>query len=147
MMQEESGLDIILNSGSTAFQGAVIKGGRKFTDEYTQEAAYCDINPEDFEELGKPWYVKVTNSYGDSVILRAKKTDRQQRGEIFIPRGPWANIVVTPVTESTGSPRYKNLVVHIEKGSGPVLGPQELMKLYYSKRTRPKWEANRKWTA
>jgi formylmethanofuran dehydrogenase subunit D len=140
-------LDIILNTGSTAFQGAVIKGGRKFTDDYTQEAAYCDISPEDFEELGKPWFVKVTNSYGDSVILRAKKTDRQQRGEIFIPRGPWANIVVTPVTESTGSPRYKNLVVQIEKGSGPVLGPQELMKKYYTKRARPKWEANRKWTA
>ena len=147
MMQEESGLDIILNTGSTAFQGAVIKGGRKFTDEYTQEAAYCDINPEDFEELGKPWIVKVTNEYGDSVILRAKKTDRQQRGEIWIPRGPWANIVVTPVTESTGSPRYKNLKVQIEKASGPVLGPQELMKKYYTKRARPKWEENRKWTA
>jgi formylmethanofuran dehydrogenase subunit D len=128
-------MDIILNTGGTAFQGAVIKGGRKFTDEYTQEAAYCDINPEDFEELGKPWFVKVTNEYGDSVILRAKKTDRQQRGEIFIPRGPWANIVVTPETESTGSPAYKNLKVQVEKTSGPVLGPVELMKKYYSKRT------------
>ena len=140
-------MDIVLNTGSTAFQGAVIKGGRKFTDEYTKEAGYCDINPEDFEELGKPWFVKLTNSYGDSVILRAKKTDRQQRGEVFVPRGPWANIVVTPVTESTGSPRYKNLVVQIEKASGPVLGPEELMKKYYSKRPRPKWEENRKWTA
>jgi formylmethanofuran dehydrogenase subunit D len=140
-------VDIILNSGSTAFQGAVIKGGRKFTDEYRTEAGYCDINPEDFEELGKPWFVKVTNTYGDSVILRAKKTDRQQRGEMFIPRGPWANIVVTPVTESTGSPRYKNLKVQIEKANGPVLGPIELMKKYYSKRPRPKWEENRKWTA
>jgi len=147
-MQEGRGVDIILNTGGTAFQGAVIKGGRKFTDDYTKEAAYCDINPEDFEELGKPWFVRVTNEYGDSVILRAKKTDRQQRGEIFIPRGPWANIVVTPVTESTGSPRYKNLVVQIEKEAhGPVLGPKELMEKYYTKRERPNWEANRKWTA
>jgi formylmethanofuran dehydrogenase subunit D len=127
-------LDIILNTGSTAFQGAVIKGGRKFTDEYTKEAAYCDINPEDFAELGKPWFVKVTNEYGDSVILRALKTDRQQKGEIFIPRGPWANIVVTTETESTGSPAYKNLKVQIEKASGPVLEPVALMKKYYSKR-------------
>lgn len=147
-MQEGSGVDIILNTGSTAFQGAVIKGGRKFTDDYTKEAAYCDINPEDFEELGKPWFVKVTNEYGDGVILRAKKTDRQQRGEIWVPRGPWANIVVTPVTESTGSPRYKNLKVQIEKEAhGPVLGPKELMEKYYTKRERPNWEANRKWTA
>jgi len=127
-------MDIILNTGGTAYQGAVIKGGRKFTDEYTQEAAYCDINPEDFEALGKPWFVKVTNEYGDSVILRAKKTDRQQRGEIFVPRGPWANIVVTPETESTGSPAYKNLKVQIETGKGPVLDPVTLMKTYYSKR-------------
>ncbi|MGZ4881680.1 MAG: molybdopterin dinucleotide binding domain-containing protein [Halobacteriota archaeon] len=128
-------MEIILNTGGTAFQGAVIKGGRKFTDEYTHEAAYCDINPEDFEELAKPWYVKVTNRYGDSVILKAKKTDRQQKGEIFIPRGPWANIIVTAMTESTGSPEYKNAKVQIEKASGPVLGPEELMKKYYSKRT------------
>lgn len=128
-------MDIILNTGGTAFQGAVIKGGRKFTDEYTKEAAYCDINPTDFEELGKPWFVKLTNEYGDSVILRAKKTDRQQRGEVFVPRGPWANIVVTTMTESTGSPAYKNLKIQIEKANGPVLGPEELMKKYYTKRT------------
>lgn len=128
-------MDIILNTGGTAFQGAVIKGGRKFTDEYTKEAAYCDISPEDFEALDKPWFVRVTNEYGDSVVLRAKKTDRQQKGEIFVPRGPWANIVVTPETESTGSPAYKNLKVQVEKEAhGPVLGPVELMKKYYSKR-------------
>ena len=132
-----SELEIILNTGGTAFQGAVIKGGRKFTDEYTKEAAYCDINPEDFVALGKPWLVKVTNEYGDSVVLNAKKTDRQQKGEIFIPRGPWANIVVTTYTESTGSPAYKNRKVEIEKvSSGPVLGPVALMKKYYSKRTQ-----------
>ena len=131
-------MDIILNTGSTAYQGAVIKGGRKFSDDYTKEAAYCDINPEDFEALGKPWFVKVTNEYGDSVVLKAKKTDRQQKGEIFIPRGVWANIVVTTETESTGSPAYKNLKVQIEKTSGPVLDPVPLMKKYYSKRTGAK---------
>jgi formylmethanofuran dehydrogenase subunit D len=130
-----SEVEIILNTGSTALEGMVIKGGRKFTEEYTKEAAYCDINPEDFVALGKPWFVKVTNEYGDSVILRAKKTDRQQKGEIFIPRGVWANIVVTTETESTGSPAYKNLKVQIEKGDGPVLEPVALMKKYYSKRT------------
>ena len=130
-------MEIILNTGGTAFQGAVIKGGRKFTDEYTQEAAYCDINPEDFAALGRPWLVKITNEYGDSVVLNAKKTDRQQKGEIFIPRGPWANIVVTAYTESTGSPAYKNRKVEIEKvSSGPVLDPVTLMKKYYSKSTK-----------
>ena len=127
-------MEIILNTGGTAFQGAVIKGGRKFTDDYTKEAAYCDINPDDFVALGKPWFVKITNEYGDSVVLHAKKTDRQQKGEIFIPRGPWANIVVTTYTESTGSPAYKNRKVEIEKATGPVLDPVALMKKYYFKR-------------
>lgn len=126
-------MEIILNTGSTAFQGAVIKGGRKFTDDYTREAAYCNINPEDFEALGKPFFVKVTNEYGDSVVCRAKKDDRQQKGEIFIPRGLWANIVVTPLTESTGSPKYKNLRVEVEKTTGPVLDPVALMRDGYCK--------------
>lgn len=124
-------MDIILNTGSTVYQGAVIKGGNKFTESYTYEAAYCNIHPEDFVALGKPWFVRVINEYGDSVVVRAKKTDTQQKGEIFIPRGVWANVVVTPETESTGSPKYKNLDVKIEKCSGPVLGPVELMQKYY----------------
>jgi formylmethanofuran dehydrogenase subunit D len=134
-------LEIILNSGSTAFQGAVIKGGRKFTSDYTREAAYCNINPEDFEALEKPWFVRVTNEYGDSVVCKAKKDDRQQKGEIFIPRGLWANIVVTPLTESTGSPKYKNLRVKVEKTTGPVLGPVDLMRDAYCKgKNEKEWQ-------
>lgn len=124
-------MDIILNTGSTVYQGAVIKGGNKFTPAYTREAAYCNISPKDFLALGKPWYVRVTNEYGDSVVVRAHVTDTQQVGEVFIPRGIWANVVVTPETESTGSPRYKNLPVKIEQCDGPVLEPEALMRHYY----------------
>lgn len=126
-------MDIILNTGSTVYQGALIKGGNKFTEAYMREAAYCNIHPADFEALGRPWYVRLTNSYGDSVIVRARKTDTQQKGEVFVPRGIWANVVVTPETESTGSPRYKNLPIKIEKAEGPVLGPEALMRTYYTK--------------
>jgi len=126
-------MDILLNTGSTVYQGAIIKGGNKFTEGYTREAAYCNINPEDFEALGKPWFVRVTNEYNDSVVVRAKKTNTQQKGEVFIPRGIWANVVVTPWTESTGSPRYKNLPVKIEKCEGPVMEPEALMRAHYVK--------------
>ncbi len=126
-------MDIILNTGSTVYQGAIIKGGNKFTPGYTKEAAYCNINPADYEALGRPWFVRVINEYGDSVVVRAKKTDTQQKGEVFIPRGIWANTVVTPETESTGSPRYKNLPVKIEKCDGPVLEPEQLMRKNYVK--------------
>jgi formylmethanofuran dehydrogenase subunit D len=124
-------MDIILNTGSTVYQGAIIKGGNKFTEGYTKEAGYCNINPKDFEALGKPWFVRLTNEYNDSVVVRAHKTDTQQVGEVFVPRGIWANVVVTPETESTGSPRYKNLPIKIEKCEGPVLEPEALMRHYY----------------
>jgi formylmethanofuran dehydrogenase subunit D len=126
-------MDIILNTGSTVYQGAIIKGGNKFTPGYTREAAYCNINPEDFEALGGPWFVRVINEYGDSIVVRAKKTGTQQKGEVFIPRGIWANTVVTPETESTGSPRYKNLPVKIEKCDGPVLEPEQVMRKNFVK--------------
>lgn len=125
-------MDVILNTGSTVYQGALIKGGNKFTEAYTREAAYCNIHPDDFEALGRPWYVRIINEYGDSVVVKARKTNTQQRGEVFVPRGIWANTVVTPETESTGSPRYKNLPVKIEKCDGPVLGPEAQMRANYT---------------
>lgn len=124
-------MDVILNTGSTVYEGKVIKGGGKFTDDYTRECSYCDIHPEDFEALGKPWFVKVSNSLGDSVVLRARKARSQQKGEIFIVRGVWANIVVLPETQSTGSPAYKNWPARIEKCNGPVLDPIMLMRNAY----------------
>lgn len=131
-------MDIILNTGSTVYEGAVIKGGNKFTDAYTRECAYCEINPEDFAALGKPWFVRIINEFGDSVVLRAKKASSQQKGECWVVRGVWANVVVTPETESTGSPKYKNLPVKIEKCDGPVLGPVELMQQEYYKGNKEK---------
>jgi len=47
-------MDIILNTGSTVYQGAIIKGGNKFTQGYVREAAYCNIHPEDFERSASP---------------------------------------------------------------------------------------------
>ena len=125
-------MDVTLNTGATVYQGKVIKGGGKFSDQYTVEASYCEINPEDFKALGKPWFVKVTNEYGDSVVCRARKSPTQQKGEIWIVRGIWANVVVPPITYSTGSPAYKNWPMKVEKCDGPVLGPVELMQHYYS---------------
>lgn len=124
-------MDIILNTGATVYQGKVIKGGGKFTDQYTVECSYCELNPEDFKALGKPWFVELTNQYGDSVVVRARKSSTQQKGECWIVRGIWANVVVPPITYSTGSPAYKNWHMQIEKCDGPVLGPVELMQKYY----------------
>jgi formylmethanofuran dehydrogenase subunit D len=134
-------MDVVLNTGSTVYEGKVIKGGGKFTDDYTRECSYCEINPEDFVTLGKPWFVRVSNSLGDSVVLRARKSRTQQKGEIWIVRGVWANVIVLPETQSTGSPAYKNWPAKIEKCDGPVLGPVELMQQEYCKGNKEKaWQ-------
>jgi formylmethanofuran dehydrogenase subunit C len=45
-------IEAMLNTESTIRQGAVIKGGRKMTEEYVTEAAYCCLNPTDMARLG-----------------------------------------------------------------------------------------------
>jgi len=48
---------------------------------------------------------------------------------------------VTPLTESTGSPKYKNLRVRVEKTTGPVLGPVDLMRDTYCKgKNEKEWQ-------
>jgi len=87
-------IEVVLNTGSTVRQGAVIKGGMKMTDEYVQEAAYCELNPKDMAQVGHPEKVKVSTEVGD-VTVYARIDDGVSVGEAFIPRGPWANTIIS----------------------------------------------------
>jgi len=54
---------------------------------------------------------------------------------VFMPMGPWANLVVSPETDSTGMPSFKGVVVEIEKADGEeVLSMAELMRKKYLER-------------
>lgn len=118
-------LNVILLTGSTIRQGMVIKGGRKLTNEYTIEAAYCLLNSNDYAKLGKPDKVKVKTDYG-TITVFAREDECMFEGEIFIPRGPWANMVVSPLTMGTGSPMYKGMKATIEPTDEDVLNSREL---------------------
>ena len=48
-------MKVILNTGSTIDQGKVIKGGKKMTSQYTEEAGFCSLNPKDFKRI---WFEK-----------------------------------------------------------------------------------------
>ncbi|MFZ2071340.1 MAG: molybdopterin dinucleotide binding domain-containing protein [Halobacteriota archaeon] len=123
-------IEVVLNTGSTVRQGAVIKGGRKMTDEYVKEAAYCDLNPRDMERLESPAKVKVHTEVGE-VTVYARIDEGVSEGHAFIPRGPWANTIISSDTMGSGSPYYKGMKAWVEASSEEVLDTETLIKTYY----------------
>lgn len=125
-------LKVILNTGSTVEQGRVIKGGDKYSHEYVERAAYCQIHTEDYTMLGKPEKVKVVSETGKySVTVYAKPCTDVLRRNVFIPRGVWANVVVDAYSVSTGSPIYKGGTVYIEPSEEEVLEAEYIIDNIY----------------
>jgi formylmethanofuran dehydrogenase subunit D len=124
--------EFLLNTGSTIDEGRLAKGGRKLTDEYTEECAVCTMNPQDHRDLGSPGKVKVITRDGKhSVAVYAHPDDSVSQGQVFMPRAIWSNVVVDPETFSTGSPLYKGSPVGIEPTGDDVLSAEALvLKLY-----------------
>ena len=56
--------EFLLNTGSTIEEGRLAKGGSKLTEDYTEECAVCEMNLEDYLELGSPEKVMVTARTG-----------------------------------------------------------------------------------
>ncbi|ODS41958.1 MAG: hypothetical protein MSIBF_00965 [Candidatus Altiarchaeales archaeon IMC4] len=120
----------ILNTGGTMEQGRVTKGGQKMTPEYRMASGVCRINPADWGAMGKPDRVEVSTEVG-GVVLFAKPDENVKKGEIFIPRGPWANAIISADTFCTGSPIYKNMEAVVKPSEGKVLEAGELIRQYY----------------
>jgi len=125
-------MKVILNTGSTIDQGKVIKGGKKMTSQYTEEAGFCSLNPKDFKRI---WFekgsslekVKVSTKSG-SVTLYAKSDDGVKEGQAFIPRGIWANMVISSETFDSGSPFYKGMEAEVEGTDEEVLNCEALVE-------------------
>ncbi|MFQ5975670.1 MAG: molybdopterin dinucleotide binding domain-containing protein [Candidatus Hydrothermarchaeales archaeon] len=124
-------MKVIINTARTFLQGEVVKGGKKLTDEYTEQAAYCQIHPEDAALIDVKEGDNISlKSAGGEVFLKSKITDEIQRGCVMIPLGPWANRIIGSYTFNTGSPYYKGNVGEIEKTNKKVKNVFEIMKLY-----------------
>jgi len=125
-------LEVLLNTGSTIDEGRLAKGGSKLTEDYTKECAVCDVNPRDYAALGSPEKVRVTSRDGRySVVVYLVLDSGVPKGQAFMPRAIWANVVVEPETFSTGSPLYKGSPVILEPSQENVLSAEEVViKLY-----------------
>lgn len=124
-------LEITIITGRTMEQGTLVED--KLTHDYFKSVSYCEMNEKDFERLGLKDgdRVKVRTEYGE-VVLFARKNEIKEletpEGIIFIPMGPYANIVINPNTDGTGTPQYKGVKGFIEKTDEEVLGIQEILR-------------------
>ena len=125
-------MKVSLVTGRTIDQGCSKESG-KLSPEYMDYAATCELDPEDMKKLKvrEGRNVKVTTKFG-SVIVKVKKSRREPHpGVVFIPYGPWSNVIVDPKTHGTGMPSLKGIDAHIEPTKEEVLDLKSLLLKYY----------------
>ena len=128
-------LQVVLLTGRTIEQGVGKEQGKTSTG-YTESVSVCYMDPEDLDKLGikEKTNIFVSTDYG-SVIVKALKSLRGPHpGVIFIPYGPWANVVVDPGTHEIGMPSFKGIPASIKPASGKsVLALKELLREQFKK--------------
>jgi len=77
--------------------------------------------------------IKVKSEWGEVVLYVDKSHDAPHEGMIFIPKGPWANILISPETYCCNIPTYKGIPGTITKTNDEVLLVSELMNKVYNK--------------
>lgn len=69
--------------------------------------------------------VLLKNEFGQ-VVLSAKADGGLPENMVFIPMGPWANVLVGKETGGCGTPHFKGLEVEVAATDSPVLNIREL---------------------
>jgi len=125
----------VLITGRTMAQGRSKEYG-KTSSKYLESCAVCEIDETDLAKIQvKPGEnVKITTKYG-SIIVKAAKSIETTPGLIFIPYGPWANMLIGNETQGTGMPSFKGVEAEIEPAtSEKVLSLEELLEIFYGRK-------------
>lgn len=130
-------MNIIINTGTSIIQAYYEKKGSTLKDEYRQATAVAFMDPRDMEKLSlKPRdKINVKSEWGEVTIYVDKSHDAPHEGMIFIPKGPWANIVISPETYCCNIPTFKGVPATIRKTGDEVLLVADLMRKTYHKYT------------
>jgi len=128
-------LDVIINTGSSIIQAFYEKKGSTLKDEYRQATAVAFMDPEDMIllDLEVRDKIDVITQWGEVTLYVDKSHDVPHKGMIFIPKGPWANIVVSPETYCCNIPTFKGIKAKIRKSEKEVLLVADLMRDTYKK--------------
>lgn len=112
-------------SGRTLAQGAECEN--KMSPDFFKAAALCHLSEKDFKSLGLSdgKNVLLKNEHGN-VVLTAKADSGLPENMVFLPMGPWANVLVGKDTGGCGTPHYKGVKVEVAATDLPVLDIREL---------------------
>ena len=112
-------------SGRTLAQGAGCEN--KMSPDFFKSVAICHLSEKDFRSLGLSdgKNVLLKNEFGQ-VVLTAKADAGLPESMVFLPMGPWANVIVGKDTEGCGTPHFKGLKVEVAATNLPVLNIREL---------------------
>jgi len=103
----------VLITGRTIRQGMALES--KDSELYTESTALCELDPEDMEELGarEGDTVLVRTAWGEVCVKAVRSQQAPHRGVVFMPLGPWANMVTGAETDSIGMPSYKGVEAEV----------------------------------
>lgn len=134
-MGGSSKLRVTLLTGRTIEQGVGKERG-KSSKEYVESVSVCYVDPEDLKRLGvkEKTNVLVSTGYGSVVVKAVKSLRGPHPGVVFVPYGPWVNVVVDPETHGVGMPSLKGIPAEVEPAPGKsVLSLEELLREQFGK--------------
>ena len=105
---------VTLLTGRSLGQGkGKVRG--KFSEEYLQNVAVCELDQADLKSLGiSPGQnVKITTKTGSVIVRAAVASQSAERGIVFMPYGPWVNMVIASDTSGTGMPSMKGIEAEV----------------------------------
>lgn len=127
-------LKVLLITGRSLRQGVGKEFG-KGDEKYMESVSLCEISPKDLEAIGAKSgsNIRIKTQYG-SVVVKAVSSESIKPGMIFIPYGPYSNILLGGDTNSSGMPTFKGVYAEIEPAiEERVLTIKELVEQYYSR--------------
>jgi formylmethanofuran dehydrogenase subunit D len=98
--------------------------------DFFKAVSICHLSENDFKSLGlsEGRNVLIKNDHGQ-VVLTAKIDAGLPDSLVFIPMGPWANMLVGTETGGCGTPHFKGLEVDVAATDSPVLNIRELISV------------------
>ncbi|HWQ63960.1 MAG TPA: molybdopterin dinucleotide binding domain-containing protein [Methanospirillum sp.] len=107
-----------------AFEEGVAMEIGKTSPEYFDACNIIEMNEQDMKKLGilKNTNVRVTSESGQVIVKAVVGRQTVYPGLCHIRQGVWANQVVPPRTQSTGTPQYSGFPVTVESA------PEEKLK-------------------
>jgi len=109
----------ILNTGRTIPQGVAVE--HKGSPGYRAVVSVCYMNPVDLMDLGIEEGARVVlTSRAGSIVLTTWTAEGLNRGEVFVPLGPYANHIIPAETHATGMPDFKGEQVDVTPTDRPV---------------------------